>query len=109
MGTRSMKVYSDLLHAVIINNPYRSEILNDQEGKSFEVLYYVTDNKNEDYLIRDADLTPLVFESNGKLVGWGQDFLVEFIAKNQIKNASQNAKSEKKKSGGNGFGKKKKK
>ena len=105
MGTRSMKVRSDPLHSVVINNPYRSETLNDQEGKFYEVLYYVTDNKNEDDLIKDTDLTPLVLDSEGKLIGWGQNFLLDFIAKNQIKNVE----SEKKKSSGNGFGKKKKK
>ena len=108
MGTRSMKVKSDFVHAVIINNPYRSQILNDNEGKIYEVLYYVTDNKYDDYVIRDVDLTPLIFNGDGKLLGWGQDFLTGFIAKNKIKNEDQN-KSEKKKSGGMGFGKKKKK
>ncbi len=109
MGTRAMKVKSDPLHSVIINNPYRSETLNDKEGKFYEVLYYVTDNKNEDDLIKDTDLTPLVFDSDGKLIGWGQNFLADFIAKNQVKNVNENAKPEKKKSSGNGFGKKKKK
>ena len=109
MGTRSMKVRSDPLHSIVINNPYRSEILNDKEGKSYEVLYYVTDNKNEDDLIKDTDLTPLVFDSDGKLIGWGQNFLAGFIAKNQVENANQAAKSDKKESSGMGFGKKKKK
>lgn len=111
MGTRPMKVKSDPLHAVIVNNPYRSETLNDKEGKSYEILYYATDNKNEDDLIKDTDLTPLVFDSDGKLIGWGQNFLADFIAKNQVKNVNENknAKPEKKKSNGNGFGKKKKK
>ena len=105
MGTRLMKVKPDPLHSIIVNNPYRLETLNDKEGKSYEVLYYVTDNKNEDDLIKDTDLTPLVLDSEGKLIGWGQNFLLDFIAKNQIKNVE----SEKKKSSGNGFGKKKKK
>ena len=104
-----MKVKSDPLHAIVVNNPYRSEILNDKEGKIYEVLYYATDNKNEDDLIKDTDLTPLVFDSDGKLIGWGQNFLADFIAKNQVKNANQDAKSDKKKSNGMGFGKKKKK
>lgn len=109
MGTRRMKVKSDLLHAVIINNPYRSETLNDNDGKFYEVLSYVTDNKYDDDLVRDSDLTPLVFDRDGKLIGWGQDFLAGFIEKNQMKNVNQNTKSEKKKDSGNGFGKKKKK
>ena len=109
MGTRSMKVRSDPLHSIVINNPYRSETLNDKEGKFYEILYYATDNKNEDDLIKDTDLTPLVFDSDGKLTGWGQNFLADFIAKNQVQNTHPSAPSDKKKSSGMGSGKKKKK
>ena len=109
MGTKRMKVKSDPLHSVIINNPYRSETLIDKEGKSYEVLYYVTDNKYDDGLIKDSDLTPLVFDREGKLTGWGRNFLEEFIERNQIKDADEDAKPVKKKSGGMSFGKKKKK
>ena len=107
MGTRVMKVKSDLFHAVIINNPYRSETLDDKDGKNYEVLYYVTDNKNDDFLVGDSDLTPLVIDNDGKLVGWGQNFLTEFITRNQVKNLNQTAKPDS--GGGLGFGKKKKK
>jgi hypothetical protein len=60
---------------LVINNPYRSEILalND---KKLEVIYYVTDVKKDDGAISDDELTPLVFE-DGKLIGWGQVFLKE--------------------------------
>ena len=59
--------------AVIITNPYRSEILQGKD-KTFEVLYYVTDDKGFRGAITDDDLTPLVFD-NGKLIGWGRSFL----------------------------------
>jgi hypothetical protein len=68
-----------------IANPYRrsqSEI----NGKVYDVLYYYTNNRVDDRWYyyralkkRDADvhqsqLTPVVLE-NGRLIGWGQDFL----------------------------------
>ena len=61
-----------------VNSPYKSEILQ-REGKPFEVLYYYTDVKNALYIanpatVHDDELTPLVFE-DGKLIGWGADFL----------------------------------
>ena len=105
MGSRTMKVKLDLLHSVIINNPYRTEILPGQD-KTFEIYYYVTDNKFDDNVIRDDDLTPLVF-ADGKLMGWGQNFLKDLIEKNHIKNAPEN-ETKKSKSTGSGFGKKKK-
>ncbi len=61
-----------------VNSPYKSEILPSGD-KTFEVLYYYTDAKNAIYIanpatIKDDELTPLVFD-NGKLIGWGADFL----------------------------------
>jgi hypothetical protein len=61
-----------------VNSPYKSEIIQ-REGKPFEVLYYYTDVKNVIYIanpatVHDDELTPLVFD-NGKLIGWGADFL----------------------------------
>lgn len=60
------------------NSPYKSEIIQ-RQGKTFEVLYYYTDVRNAIYVanpatINDDELTPLVFD-NGKLIGWGADFL----------------------------------
>ena len=66
-----------------INNPYRSEILQGKD-KVFEVIYYVTDDKNNDGAISDDELTPLVFD-NGKLIGWGWSFLQENIQKYEIR------------------------
>jgi hypothetical protein len=61
-----------------VNSPYKSEILPSGE-KTFEVLYYYTDIKSAIYTanpatVTDDELTPLVFD-NGKLIGWGADFL----------------------------------
>ena len=106
MGTRTMKVKTDILHSVVINNPYRSEILQGKD-KTLEVYYYVTDDKYDDNIIRDNDLTPLVF-GDGKLMGWGQNFVKDLIEKNAIKTTDSSEKS-KSKSNSMGFGKKKKK
>ena len=57
-----------------IDNPYRSETVTGQDGRTYEVLYYYSELKQRDDKITDDELTPLVFE-NGKLVGWGYPFL----------------------------------
>lgn len=61
-----------------VDSPYKSEILPGKH-KTFEVLYYYTDVESAVYTanpatIPDSELTPLVFD-NGKLIGWGADFL----------------------------------
>jgi hypothetical protein len=68
-----------------VNSPYKSEILPGGD-KTFEVLYYYTDVKSVIYTanpatIADDELTPLIFE-NGKLIGWGKDFLENIKNKN---------------------------
>jgi hypothetical protein len=61
-----------------VNSPYKNEILPGKD-KTFEVLYYYTDIESNVYTANPAtipanELTPLVFD-NGKLIGWGADFL----------------------------------
>ena len=68
---------------VSITNPYRSEILQGKD-KTFEVIYYVTDVKNNDYAIADDELTPLVFD-NGKLIGWGWSFLQDNVQRHELR------------------------
>lgn len=79
-----------------VNSPYKSEILlvraepavaRQGKDKNFEVLYYYTDVESTIYTanpatIPDDELTPLIFD-NGKLIGWGADFL-EDIKKYKI-------------------------
>ncbi|MFH1655783.1 MAG: DUF3192 domain-containing protein [Candidatus Omnitrophota bacterium] len=71
MGTETKEVYYhgglDNWAFSTINNPYRSEILQGKE-KTLEVIYYVTDDKNNDGAISDDELTPLVFDKS-KLIG----------------------------------------
>jgi hypothetical protein len=67
----------------IVNNPYRSETLQGKD-KVIEVLYYVTDIKGEDAAIDEHVFTPLVFDE-GKLIGWGHNFLDACIEKYGIK------------------------
>lgn len=57
-----------------IDNPYRSETVTGKDGRTYEVLYYYTDLKQQDDKITDDELTPVVFQG-GKLVGVGYDAL----------------------------------
>ena len=89
MGTKStiaysmVGIYGNIPRAVEITNPYRSEILQGKD-KTFEVIYYVTDDKNNDGAITDDELTPLIFD-NGKLIGWGWSFLKDNVEKYEIR------------------------
>lgn len=69
---------------IIINNPYKNETLRGKDDKSFEVIYYVTDDKNQDGAVSDDELTPLVFD-NGKLIGWGWSFLQDNVQKYELR------------------------
>lgn len=60
---------------VRLNNPYRTETVQ-TTGKTLEVIYFITDFKNNNCVVNDEELTPLVFE-NSKLIGWGNNFLSE--------------------------------
>ena len=86
MGTKTISAYGDIFGSggsSIINNPYRSEILQGKD-KVFEVLYYYTDVKKRDDAVTDDELTPLVFD-NGKLIGWGWGFLQDNAQKYEIR------------------------
>jgi hypothetical protein len=64
-------------------NPYRIES-HRIEGGRFEVIYYWTDVKSADAAVSDDELTPIVLE-NGKVVGWGQDFLQEEVKRYELR------------------------
>ncbi len=89
MGTKKITTYEPSalylapLTAQAINNPYRSEILQGKD-KTFEVLYYYTDVKQQDGAITDDELTPVVFD-NGILIGWGWSFLQDNAQKYEIR------------------------
>lgn len=83
MGTKTVSGTDINLGTTVINNPYRSEILQGKD-KTFEVLYYATDVKKDDYAITDDELTPLIFD-NGKLMGWGWSFLQDNAQKYEIR------------------------
>ena len=53
-------------------NPYKTETQS-IDGKIYEVLYYVTNQMQDDGAITDDELTPLCLQ-NDKLIGWGRDF-----------------------------------
>ncbi len=56
-----------------IDNPYRVESLNMASG-SYRIVYYVIQVVVDDDIISDEELTPIVFK-DGKLVGWGWNFM----------------------------------
>lgn len=37
------------------------------------------------YGIADSDFTPVVFDENGKLVGWGRNFFAEYVKRYEIR------------------------
>jgi len=63
----------------VVSNPYRATGVQN-EGRTYEILYYWTDVKPQDGTITDDELTPLIFE-NGKLIGWGQDVFSSTVKK----------------------------
>jgi len=62
---------------VTISNPYRTEMI-ETSGRTLEIIYYVTGLNNNNCVIEEEQLTPLVFE-DAKLIGWGKNFLLELV------------------------------
>ena len=81
MGTQESVTGFHFVGVKVITNPFRTEILLSGDGsKTLEVLFYYTDEDQDDYItVTSKDLTPLVLE-DGKLKGWGWTF-VKQIAK----------------------------
>jgi hypothetical protein len=57
-----------------IANPFKIETFQDKQGRTYEVLYYVTERNRRFQPLRLGNTTPLVFRE-GALVGWGPDAL----------------------------------
>jgi hypothetical protein len=66
-----------------INNPYRVEAIQNENGETYEVLFYYTDRKKADGVVTDDELMPLVIKDD-KLIGWGWTFVNDNISKYQI-------------------------
>ena len=77
MGIETIKAGGDR-----ITNPYRTETLKGEDRRIYEVLFYYTDFKKRDGAVSDDELTPLVIK-DGKLIGWGWNFLNDHVAKYQ--------------------------
>lgn len=56
-----------------IANPFRVSMLRSSDSM-YEVFYYVVKVVTDDGIIDENELIPIVLE-NGKLVGWGWDYL----------------------------------
>lgn len=77
MGTKKLRSGIWNFYTVI-NNPYRTEITEGQNGKTVKTLYYFTNTSKtttwEKHSIRESELTPLIFE-DGKLIEWDSSIL----------------------------------
>lgn len=73
MGTDSVRVTSAVYAAEMVASPFIAEAF-DTDGDSWDVLYYLTFPRNNDGVIDNDELTPLVLR-NDVLQGWGWDFL----------------------------------
>ena len=65
------------LHSEVINqmgNPTFSEAFKNDNGNSYQILYYRTHRSHEDGKTTKDETTALVFEGD-KLIGWGNDAL----------------------------------
>lgn len=80
MGTQ--KVVS-LVGGISASNPYRTEIVRDDNGQIYEIIFYYTDVKKRDGAISDDELTPVVIMDE-KVIGWGWRFLGDEITKYRI-------------------------
>ena len=65
-------------NAVTVTNPFRSE-LRQVNGQTYEVLYYYTHQDQRDwptkrFKILERELTPIILQ-DGKVIGWGAEFL----------------------------------
>jgi len=68
----------DALPKCVLSNPYRSETRIMVEGHQTKIVliqWYYTDMEKNDGRITEDELTPVVFDDSGKIIGWGRDFL----------------------------------
>jgi len=62
-----------------INSPYKTEMIN-EDGKTYEIIFYFTDENKGDGVITEDELTPIVF-LEGKVIGFGWLFAKDTIPK----------------------------
>lgn len=82
MGTESYKTSMGAFSRIVVNNPYKTEILSEGD-KKYEVLFYFTNVTELDGLISDDELTPIVFH-NGKVDGYGWLYVKDNIKRYSI-------------------------
>ncbi len=75
MGTESYNYHE-------VSNPYKTEILT-ENGKTYEVIFYYTDKKKSDNVIKDDKLTPFVFYKR-KVIGYGWLFFKNNIQRYKL-------------------------
>lgn len=84
---RGSREISDEIRALYrgerMNNPYRTETSQTDDGTLVELLFYYTDQQSAGRRITNHELTPLVIEG-GVLVGWGWAYLDQNLEKYRI-------------------------
>jgi hypothetical protein len=66
-----------------ISNPYSRDIKKDSIGNVIEILWYYTDQKDDDRSITKNELTPIVMENNS-VVGLGWGFFEDYAKRKEI-------------------------
>lgn len=74
MGTDTAGGLLGTLHRASVSNPYRIETVTGANRQEYEILFYYTDVTKRDDVVSDNELTPVILQ-NGKVIGWGYDFL----------------------------------
>ena len=83
MGTVPQKYNKGVFRSDgVVPNPYDSET-HVKGGGEIEILYYATNVKNNDGVITNDELTPLVLV-DGILVGWGWTYVGTFTDDNDL-------------------------
>jgi len=83
MGTEPQKYNKGVFRSDgVVPNPYDSET-HVKGGGEIEILYYATNVKNNDGVITNDELTPLVLV-DGILVGWGWTYVGTFTDDNDL-------------------------
>ena len=59
-----------------VKNPYSTEVRQGAEGQVYEVMFYYKGLEKGDNQVSDDELMPIVL-LDGKVVGWGWEFLGE--------------------------------
>lgn len=66
-----------------ISNPYSRDLKNGKDSVIIEILWYYTDIKSQDKIVRKEDLTPVIIEKN-LVIGLGWGFYEDYAKRKEI-------------------------